>query len=327
MRPIHLILVALRNLGSECHRTVANAARLARALGADLELFHAIDVPRYVDTVTGGESWLERAQADSQARCSRKLERIAARLRECGLQVGTTVEWDHPAHEAIIRHGERVGAELIVAERSGAHHVAPALLHPTEWELLRLSPVPLLLASAGTPAYRRPVMVAAVDPARAHSKPAALDEEILQAAGTLNRALGARLHVVHAYGLVSMGMPLEMQAAPYVIADAETVTAAEAQEGLDRLLSSCGISVTRSHVVGTSAKDAIRDLVRSTHSSIIVMGAVPRRGIAGLLLGNTAERVLAALNCDVLIVKPPEFRSQVQRAPRAARSIPAPAFP
>ena len=39
------------------------------------------------------------------------------------------------------------------------------------------------------------------------------------------------------------------------------------------------------------------------------MGTMARSGIAGLLIGNTAERVLRKLPCSVLAVKPDGFVS------------------
>jgi universal stress protein E len=43
------------------------------------------------------------------------------------------------------------------------------------------------------------------------------------------------------------------------------------------------------------------------------MGAVSRRGLDRLLIGSTAERTLDRLNCDVLVVKPRGFRTNVPR--------------
>ena len=40
---------------------------------------------------------------------------------------------------------------------------------------------------------------------------------------------------------------------------------------------------------------------------LIVMGTVARTGITGIFIGNTAERVLSRLPCDVLVVKPGDF--------------------
>lgn len=43
------------------------------------------------------------------------------------------------------------------------------------------------------------------------------------------------------------------------------------------------------------------------------MGAVSRRGLKRLFLGNTAEEVLDSLPCDLLIVKPAGFETSVPR--------------
>jgi nucleotide-binding universal stress UspA family protein len=45
---------------------------------------------------------------------------------------------------------------------------------------------------------------------------------------------------------------------------------------------------------------------------LVVMGTVARAGIAGMLIGNTAERVLRKLPCSVLTVKPDVFVSLVR---------------
>jgi hypothetical protein len=45
-----------------------------------------------------------------------------------------------------------------------------------------------------------------------------------------------------------------------------------------------------------------------------------------LFIGNTAERTLDLLPCDVLIVKPAQFATRVPRARRGARIVAAPAM-
>ncbi|MCK7506615.1 MAG: universal stress protein [Desulfobacterales bacterium] len=45
---------------------------------------------------------------------------------------------------------------------------------------------------------------------------------------------------------------------------------------------------------------------------LIVMGTVCRTGIAGFLMGNTAEMVLQQVNCSVLTVKPDGFKTPVK---------------
>jgi universal stress protein E len=44
---------------------------------------------------------------------------------------------------------------------------------------------------------------------------------------------------------------------------------------------------------------------------LVVMGTVGRRGIPGLVIGNTAERILSRLEYSILTLKPPGFVSSV----------------
>jgi universal stress protein E len=54
------------------------------------------------------------------------------------------------------------------------------------------------------------------------------------------------------------------------------------------------------------------------------MGAVSRSGLKRLLIGNTAERVLDLLTCDILIVKPAQFADRVPRTRRGVRLVSVP---
>ena len=45
---------------------------------------------------------------------------------------------------------------------------------------------------------------------------------------------------------------------------------------------------------------------------LVVMGSVSRGGVLGMLIGNTAEKVLNELSCSVLAVKPEGFVSPIE---------------
>lgn len=59
-------------------------------------------------------------------------------------------------------------------------------------------------------------------------------------------------------------------------------------------------------------EDVIPDFVVAQGIDMVVVGTVARTGIAGLLIGNTAERLLQKLPCSVLAVKPDGFVSPVR---------------
>src|SRR6185437_10105473 len=182
MRPIRRILVAVKDPKARSLPAVAKAAQLARAFGAQLELFHGISSPLYVDAYGLGDG-VEAIERETVASATAQLERIAARVRSPKVKVTVRAVWDYPVHEAIVRRAHQFKADLIVSERHAGQHIAPGLLRLTDWELLRWSPVPVLLVKRGG-TYKRPVILAAIDPGHAHAKPLKLYADILQASSS-----------------------------------------------------------------------------------------------------------------------------------------------
>lgn len=321
MSAIRRILAAVKDPAARRLAGVRKAARLAVALDAELVLFHAIDEPLYVGGIDGSVAPLYDNPPDIERRiCEarrQRLERIAQRLRRTGLRVAVSVTWDYPAYEAIVREAARLGAGLIVAERHPGRHLAAGLLHLNDWELLRRSPMPVLLVRQTRP-YRRPVILAAVDPDHTYEKPLRLNRQILGLGAALARALQGALHAAYAF------VPLPLTAfSGGALSDGEVLklearATRAARVRLQRTVHGAGVPRTRQHILGRHPVDAIAQLAASTRSAIVVMGAISRSGFKRLLIGNTAERVLDRLTCDVLIVKPTGL---VKPPPRARRGV------
>jgi universal stress protein E len=54
------------------------------------------------------------------------------------------------------------------------------------------------------------------------------------------------------------------------------------------------------------------ELAAKMEVGLIVVGTVSRAGVAGLLIGNTAEKILRQADCSVLTVKPDGFVTPVR---------------
>jgi universal stress protein E len=319
---IRRILAAVKDPEARRLPGVRKAARLAAALDAELILFHAIAEPLYVGGIDGDLSMLYDNPPDIERRTleaqRERLERSARRLRRTGLKVAVSVAWDYPPYEAVVREAARLGAGLIVAERHPGRHLAAGLLHLNDWELLRRSPMPVLLVKRSGP-WRQPAVLAAVDPEHTYEKPTRLDQQILRLGGTVADALGGALHAAYAY------VPLPLTAfSAGALSDKEVLAlearaARTARARLQRTARTVGIPHARQHVLGRHPVDAIPYLAARIHSAIVVMGAISRSGFKRLLIGNTAERVLDRLDCDLLIVKPAGLVKAPPRARRGAR--------
>jgi universal stress protein E len=314
MREIRRILVPVRHYEARALPVLAKAAQLARAFGAQIELFHDIATPVLNEALgTPGYTLgsIKRAARDAALA---GLERLAAPWRQRGVAVETCTVWDYPPAEAIVRRALATATDLIVVARHERHRL-PALLGLTDWELLRQSPVPVLLVKREEP-YRRPRVLAALDPEHAFAKTSGLDQRILEAAAALSGALRGSLAALHAY------QPLPLPPPPGVLLDNRIPErmrkAAErvARSSFEHALEGTAVRGTRRHVVEGSPAVVIPSTARKLRSAIVVMGAVSRSGLKRLFIGNTAEKVMDALSCDLLVVKPPHFASRVPRARR-----------
>lgn len=319
MRPIRTILVAIKEPTARSLPAVEKAAQLARAFGARLELFHAIAMPVYVDPIVPGLA-PEEIRRRQREHVSSRLDVIAERLREQKVDVTTSTAWDYPPHEAIVRQAARAKADLIVAECHAGRRIAPLLMRLTDWELLKYSPVPVLLVkSRGR--YERPVLLAAVDPTHANAKPTQLDDEILKAAVMMRSALHGSLHAVHAF----VPIPTDATAAELLNANAteklEARARAKARTRLDQALGKIRLGRGHRHLASGHPSHEIPRLARKIHTDIVVMGAISRSGLKRLLIGNTAERIVDDLTCDVLVVKPREFKSRVKSRRRGMQFV------
>ena len=72
------------------------------------------------------------------------------------------------------------------------------------------------------------------------------------------------------------------------------------------------LAETRSTLRRGEPDEVIPRFAVAERIDLVVMGTVARAGIAGMLIGNTAERVLLKLPCSVPTVKPDGFESPVR---------------
>lgn len=286
---IRTILVAIGDPWHVPPGQLQKAAALAQAAGARLELFHAIHPDR----------------ADSVARTRTRMARLAALTVLKGREVRSCLAIDSPPHEAIVRRARAIRADLVIAATAPHRPGARLLLRNTDWELMRHTSCPVLLVKAGG-RYRRPAVVAAVDPFHARAKPADLDRRLLAYASCFARLLGGSAHAFHAYlPLVAalpgaMGQPTALALPP----DAEDAHGARIRRAFDSLVARSGIPPARRHLEMGDVPTRLEAVARRTGAGVVVMGAVSRSAIRRLFIGSTAEHLLDRLPCDVLVVKP-----------------------
>jgi len=328
MSPIRRILIAVKNPDLHRQPGIEKAIDIARQLGASVELFHAISTPVFLELEPLSGHSLAEVKRESLALRRARLEKLAQRAKKMGVQADCHVAWDFPPHEAIVRRADSTRADLIVAECHEGKRLKPWLLHLTDWELLRLSSRPVLLLK-NDQKWREPVILGAVDPSHAHAKPARLDVDIVAHGSRLSRALKGSFELMHANFPTGFAL-LAPDEAPdgMLIERAYEAQKARSKMGFEKFARHARVPNVRCHLVDTDPIFAIPQIAREIGADLVVMGAVSRSGLKRVLIGNTAERVLAKLPCDVLVVKPARFERRVIPKARGMRVVaPPPLFP
>ncbi len=277
---------------SDHQPALEKAVQLAKFAGAELELMISdyntyLDDGYYFEPVQAQKLRYEHGEQQMH-----QLETLAQPLRDGGLEVSVVTAWANPPYREIVERTRSTKPDLVIKSTRHHHKLSRLFLSNEDWELVRYCPAPLLLTKdkSWTAA---PVFLAAVDPDHLHDKPAALDEKILQSAKSLAEISGGAVHLYHSSWVPPLSGVYPVMADP-----------AEEQAKLNKFSVEHGVASENCHWSNVEIVQGMPEVVAEAGASVVVMGAISRSRLDRILIGNTAERVLDKLECDVLVVKP-----------------------
>lgn len=288
-------------------------AALAQRNQACLTVMDVVtELPRTLSALILSESPEELQQYIIEKR-SQELERLITPLRQKEIQVEVKVFSGTPFLE-IIREVLRNGYDLVMIMAEGRGGLKERLFGRTTTHLLRKCPCPVWVMKRNQPRYYRRIL-AAVDPSPPFDEQRnALNKTIMDLATSLAQTEQGELHIVHTWTIVGE----TMLKANTDISENEMyqlMQTIKKEHGywLKELLRQYDLNKLKYqvHLLKGVAGKVIPKLVQAKGVELIVMGTVCRAGVAGLIIGNTAENVLDQVDCSVLTVKPEGFVSPV----------------
>lgn len=204
-----------------------------------------------------------------------------------------------------------------------AHNPRPMsrLFGSGDMHLLRKCPVPVWITRPGEPSSYRSILAAVDFDVDGRGSDAGLNEKILGLASWLAAADTATLHVAHVWDAPGEAMVRAWANHPGDAAGYVQGERTRHQAGLDRVAQTLreqlgdaawNFLAPRFHLRRGAPAEIIPAVAEELQADLVVMGTVARTGIAGLIIGNTAENILEQLGCAVLAVKPEGFVSPVQ---------------
>jgi len=293
------------------HPIVEEAADIALQNEATLRIVDV--VPEF--------SWFAKMSVDQpkhmikllQEEKQEKLEQIADPLREKGVDASTKVLTGKTSVE-IIREALLCKNDLVMRIAKGLDSHRKGTFGTTGLSLLRKCPCPVWLVSRNaSPEFKR--VVGCIDVSSGHDWDEEVNQQVFDLGTSISEYHSGKFSLVHAwsfYGEQLMKSRLsEAELAALIDANRD-----QARTLLDRFLSKqeTQIPAENVHLIKGSPLQLIPDFLRGEDADLVVMGTVARSGVAGMIMGNTAEQILSEVDCSVLAVKPNDFQCPIKLA-------------
>lgn len=287
------------------------AALLAKQHSAHVELFSCC----YNRSIKHGymfdKSEERKAEHAYVRHIEAKLELLSQDLQAQGVDAGVDATWDRHMAEGLVRKVLRFGPDLLIHPVQPHNRMGHYLFASADWQIARQCPVPVLFAKQRE--WKDLTRVAAcIDPLHEGDEHALMDREILRQSSGLNPDGFSELRVLHCYNT----LPHEAIFDEHMVTDYEALKDRVLKLHFSRcnaLLGEFGLNSDSSQVdiIKGDPDLTISHYAEYNHIDIVVMGAVARSVLDRLLVGSTMEHVVDHVDCDVLIVKQPDFECPV----------------
>jgi len=245
----------------------------------------------------------------------KRVDALVADMRKQGVEAESMVITGTPFLE-VIRQVLRGKHDLVILAAEGKGGIKKRLFGSTSMHLMRKCPCPVWVVKPEKRTKYKKIMAAVdVTSDSPDVERNSLNPLILQLASSLARMDNSKLHVVQVWSVYGEGyMKMRGNISDKSIRDLRKRNKRQSAFRLDSLLAGIDLKGIISHRHLPRNKDVAKAIVKQAKNKaidLLVMGTVCRTGLAGFIIGNTAEKVLSEVNCSVLTVKPEGFVTPV----------------
>lgn len=299
MLDINHILVVL---DSEHPEQIAldKALWLAGRVDADITLLTAVYEPYAGENASLDEETRVRIRDARTDATQRWVDSFLPELESRGLRGRSEVHWQKHLHNAVIESMRHTDFDLVI-KGTAPHSLMDRIFTHTDWNLMRHCPAPVMLVKSPQP-WQHNRVLASVDATSNDEGHRTINDNILQYAEHLADHFETDLHLVNAYPQIAIAFAM----VPEVSApdDIQKYITEQHELACEQLARRYNIAEDHIHIAEGETLDVVTQIAKETAADLLVVGSVGRTGIAGVLIGNTAEQLVDKVPCDILVIKP-----------------------
>lgn len=295
----------------EAQPALSRAIYLANQTHARIKLFLAIYDFSYEMTTMLSSDEREAMRKGVINQRNAWIEDMLKKLDRGQVEIEVKVVWHNRPFEAIIQEAISGGHDLILKSTHEHDKLKAVIFTPTDWHLLRKSPIPVLLVKERVWPKNSHIL-AAVNAGNDEAAHASLNDKIVDEVKELAALTQSVPHLVNSYPGTPINIAIEIPEF-----DPESYTEAVREHHsleMIKIAKKHDIDQDCCHVREGLPEDVIPQVAKEINAELVVLGTVGRTGISAALIGNTAEHVIDQLDCDVLALKPEGFVSPLQNS-------------
>ena len=224
------------------------------------------------------------------------LENVAGHIQGVCKSITQQVCWGDPVADELIKAAAEFRADIVIATTHTHSRLSHMLFTPTDWDLLRQCPIPVLFAHYQSFRPYKKALVA-VDPIHVWDRSAQLDNELIRAAKRLSVPFAGEVFLGNAYPVPGLCVMAEYSPP----GDIFEQWRGEHKAAVAKLAEANDIDAAHVRLLADHPKHAIPKLVETVDADLVVMGSVSRRHRRRLVAQN-AGYVLDHIDRDVLVV-------------------------
>ena len=219
------------------------------------------------------------------------------------IQVDTDIEfkvvWHKNLYQGLLDYINDSDVDLVL-KTAHKHSTLEKLLTPTDWHLLRETEIPVLFVKQGRwPSQSNVIGAINIEADSAHQS---LNRDIIESTVKLADMCGGNPHLINVFPwpVIDFGQ------LKHLIKREDHFS--KVSDTHKKLL----MGYVKEHPIreewihqaeGLTPQECIPDIISASRSDLLVIGTVRRNGLQGMTIGNTTEKILDDIRCEVLALK------------------------
>lgn len=204
------------------------------------------------------------------------------------------IVWEKYIHLWILEHCKNTHYDLVV--KTG-HRSEGLFYTPTDWQLFRELNVPVYCVSRLENTGEKVVLVA-LDLMTEKKEKQQLNARLLESAFKLSVQTNSVMHCCYALSISPIAQDLDIIDGEKRLRELDQQVRHDSKGWLELY----DMKPEQLHVRLGKPWQVIKTLAHELDASCIVVGSAGRKGIAGKLIGNTAEKVIHSAQTDLLVI-------------------------